>query len=42
MIGVNTLGISVDQQGQPIQGLFFAISSNSVKKVADALIKDGR
>jgi 2-alkenal reductase len=41
VIGVNTLGISVDQQGQPIQGLFFAIPSNSVKKVADALIQDG-
>jgi len=42
VIGVNTLGISVDNQGQPVQGLFFAIPSNSVKKVTDALIKDGK
>jgi 2-alkenal reductase len=41
VIGVNTLGISVDQQGQPIQGLFFAIPSNSVKQVTDELIKNG-
>ena len=41
VIGVNTLGISVDPQGQPIQGLFFAIPSNSVRQVADALIADG-
>jgi serine protease Do len=41
VIGVNTLGISVDDQGQPIQGLFFAIPSNSVKKVADELIANG-
>ena len=41
VIGVNTLGISVDDQGQPIQGLFFAIPSNSVKKVTDELIKNG-
>ena len=42
VIGVNTLGISVDDQGQPVQGLFFAIPSNSVKKVTEALIKDGK
>jgi 2-alkenal reductase len=41
VIGVNTLGISTDQQGQPIQGLFFAIPSNSVKAVAEELIKNG-
>ena len=41
VIGVNTLGISVDDQGQPIQGLFFAIPSNSVKKVTDELIQNG-
>jgi serine protease Do len=41
VIGVNTLGISVDDQGQPIQGLFFAIPSNSVKKVTDELIANG-
>lgn len=41
VVGVNTLGISIDQQGQPIQGLFFAIPSNSVKQVADELIANG-
>jgi 2-alkenal reductase len=41
VVGVNTLGISIDQQGQPIQGLFFAIPSNSVKQVADELIASG-
>jgi 2-alkenal reductase len=41
VIGVNTLGISIDQQGQPIQGLFFAIPSNSVMKVANELIESG-
>lgn len=41
VIGVNTLGLSVNEQGQPIQGLFFAIPSNSVKQVAEALIADG-
>jgi 2-alkenal reductase len=38
---VNTLGISIDQQGQPIQGLFFAIPSNSVEQVASELIENG-
>jgi 2-alkenal reductase len=41
VIGVNTLGISSDQQGQPIQGLFFAIPSNSVKAITEELIRDG-
>jgi 2-alkenal reductase len=42
VIGVNTLGISIDQTtGQPIQGLFFAIPANSVQKVAEAIIADG-
>jgi S1-C subfamily serine protease len=41
VVGVNTLGISIDQSGQPIQGLFFAIPSNSVRKVADAIIAEG-
>src|SRR5690242_21564283 len=38
----DALPISVDNQGQPIQGLFFAIPSNSVKKVTDELIKSGK
>jgi S1-C subfamily serine protease len=41
VVGVNTLGISIDQSGQPIQGLFFAIPSNSVRKVADEIIAEG-
>jgi 2-alkenal reductase len=42
VIGVNTLGIAIEPStGQPIQGLFFAIPSNSVLKIAEALIEDG-
>jgi 2-alkenal reductase len=41
VIGVNTLGLSVNETGQPIQGLFFAIPSNSVKDVAEQLIESG-
>ena len=41
VIGVNTLGLSVNEQGQPIQGLFFAIPSNSVKDVSEQLIENG-
>ena len=41
VVGVNTLGISVDDQGQPVQGLFFAIPSNSVEKVVSELIDTG-
>jgi 2-alkenal reductase len=41
VVGVNTLGISVDDSGQPVQGLFFAIPSNSVEKVVDQLIENG-
>ncbi len=41
VVGVNTLGISVDESGQPVQGLFFAIPSNSVQKVVEQLISDG-
>jgi len=42
VVGVNTLGISVDDQGQPVQGLFFAIPSNSVQQVAKELIDNGK
>ncbi|HRA49139.1 MAG TPA: trypsin-like peptidase domain-containing protein, partial [Thermomicrobiales bacterium] len=41
VVGVNTLGISVDDNGQPVQGLFFAIPSNSVEKVVGQLIDSG-
>ena len=41
VIGVNTLGLSQAESGQPIQGLFFAIPSNSVGEVAEALIENG-
>ena len=42
VIGVNTLGIPVSPTGSPVQGLFFAIPSNSVKQVAEELIANGR
>lgn len=41
VVGVNTLGISVDDSGQPVQGLFFAIPSNSVEKVVEQIIDNG-
>ena len=42
VIGVNTLGIAIEPStGQPIQGLFFAIPSNSVQQVAEELIENG-
>lgn len=41
VVGVNTLGIQVDDQGQPVQGLFFAIPSNTVEKIAAKLISSG-
>jgi 2-alkenal reductase len=42
VVGVNTLGIPTDNQGQPVQGLFFAIPSNTVKTIVDQLIADGK
>ncbi len=42
VVGVNTLGIQVDDQGQPVQGLFFAIPSNTVKQIAAKLIADSK
>lgn len=42
VVGVNTLGIPTDEQGQPVQGLFFAIPSNTVAQIAETLIEDGR
>ncbi|HEY8446842.1 MAG TPA: trypsin-like peptidase domain-containing protein [Thermomicrobiales bacterium] len=41
VIGVNTLGIP-SQNGQPVQGLFFAIPSNLVREIAETLINEGR
>lgn len=41
VVGVNTLGIPTDDSGQPVQGLFFAIPSNTVKTIVAKLIADG-
>lgn len=41
VVGVNTLGIP-SEQGQPVQGLFFAIPSNTVRQITDQLIATGR
>ena len=42
VIGVNTLGIPVSPDGStPIQGIFFAVPSNTVKAVVDELIQTG-
>lgn len=40
VIGVNTLGIP-EVNGQPVQGLFFAIPSNTVKKMVQQMIETG-
>lgn len=42
VVGVNTLGIPTDQSGQPVQGLFFAIPSNTVQKITQQLISTGK
>ncbi|HEY7036447.1 MAG TPA: trypsin-like peptidase domain-containing protein [Thermomicrobiales bacterium] len=42
VVGVNTLGIPTDDQGQPVQGLFFAIPSSTVKTIVNDLITDGK
>jgi 2-alkenal reductase len=41
VIGVNTLGIPTDVSGQPIQGLFFAVPSNTVEAAVTELIETG-
>jgi len=41
VVGVNTLGIPEDDSG-PIQGIFFAIPSNTVAQITQTLISDGR
>lgn len=42
VIGVNTLGLPLSQDGTPIQGLYFAVPANMVKTVARQLIEDGQ
>ncbi|MGI8643316.1 MAG: S1C family serine protease [Thermomicrobiales bacterium] len=42
VIGVNTLGIPQTSQGIPAQGLFFAIPSNTVKRITEQLITQGQ
>ena len=41
VIGVNALGVS-EENGQAIQGLFFALPGNHVQNIAMRLIADGR
>lgn len=41
VVGVNTLGIPSSQGGTPIQGIFFAVPSNTVAAVVDELIQTG-
>ncbi len=41
VIGVNTLGIPTSQGGVPVQGLFFAVPSNTVIEVAQQMIAQG-
>ena len=41
VIGVNTLGIPQSQGGVPVQGLFFAVPSETVTTVVDQLIEQG-
>lgn len=42
VVGVNTLGIPETSSGEPVQGIFFAIPSNTVNQIARTLIADGR
>jgi len=42
VVGVNTLGISTDENGDAVQGLFFAIPSNTVKQITQQLISTGK
>ena len=41
VVGVNTLGIPVSQGGVPVQGLFFAVPSNTVKTAVEQMISTG-
>ncbi len=42
VIGVNTLGLPTDPAGTPLQGLFFAVPSETVVDAAQQLIETGR
>jgi 2-alkenal reductase len=41
VVGVNTIGIPIAEQGVPAQGLFFAIPSNTVQRITQQLIDTG-
>lgn len=41
VIGVNTLGIPSDNSGQPVQGIFFAVPSDTVQITVEQLIETG-
>jgi 2-alkenal reductase len=41
VVGVNTLGIPVSDQGVPVQGLFFAVPASTVQTVVADLVEDG-
>lgn len=41
VVGVNTLGIPVSQGGVPVQGLFFAVPSNTVTEVVQQIMEQG-
>lgn len=41
VVGVNTLGIPTNEQGLPVQGLFFAVPSNTVEAMVTQLIETG-
>jgi 2-alkenal reductase len=41
VVGVNTLGIQRTSEGDPAQGLFFAIPANTVREIATKLIESG-
>lgn len=41
VIGVNTLGIPISQAGVPVQGLFFAVPSNTVVEVVQQILEQG-
>jgi S1-C subfamily serine protease len=42
VVGVSTLIAGSDQQGNPVQGIGFAIAINTVKPIAQELIATGR
>ena len=42
VVGVNTLSLQTDDYGAPVQGIFFAIPSNTVQQIAAKLIETGK